>query len=78
MKPKYVGTLEAKTNLSSLLSQVEEGAAFYITKHGKPVAELKPFIKETKPTKVGFGKGLFHSMSDDFDEPLEDFKEYME
>ncbi len=29
-----------------------------------------------KPRKAGFLKGMF-TMSDDFDAPLEDFKEYM-
>ena len=35
--------------------------------------ETKPKIKERK---YGYAKGFF-KMSDDFDEPLEDFKEYM-
>jgi hypothetical protein len=28
--------------------------------------------------KAGFAKGTFQNMSDDFDKPLDDFKEYME
>ncbi|MGB0929577.1 MAG: DUF2281 domain-containing protein [Chitinophagales bacterium] len=36
--------------------------------------EKKEIVK--KPRKAGFLKGTF-IMSDDFDEPLEDFKEYM-
>jgi len=35
--------------------------------------ETKPMITERK---YGYAKGFF-TMSDDFDEPLEDFKEYM-
>lgn len=29
------------------------------------------------PLKFGAGKHLIHYVSDDFDEPLDDFKEYM-
>ena len=31
----------------------------------------------TNKRKFGFGKGTFTYVSDDFDAPLEDFKEYM-
>ena len=38
---REVGVLEAKTNLSALLSEVERGAGdITITRHGKPVARL--------------------------------------
>ena len=32
---------------------------------------------EGKVRKAGFGKGTFTWVSDDFDEPLEDMKDYM-
>ena len=31
-----------------------------------------------KPLRYGMMKGTFVTMSDDFDEPLDDFKEYMQ
>lgn len=37
-----VGAYEAKTNLSSLLDRVAEGESITITKHGHPVAVMKP------------------------------------
>ena len=37
---KHVGIFEAKTNLSSLVEQVESGQEIVITRHGKPVAKL--------------------------------------
>lgn len=37
---KHVGIFEAKTNLSSLVDQVEKGQEIVITRHGKPVARL--------------------------------------
>lgn len=40
---RAVGVLEAKTNLSALLDEVEtSGVAIIITRHGKPVARLSP------------------------------------
>jgi prevent-host-death family protein len=39
---KSVGSYEAKTQLSRLLSQVENGESITITKHGKPIAVLSP------------------------------------
>lgn len=49
----------------------------------KQVADFVDFLKskskgseEKKPRQFGYAKGLIE-MSDDFDEPLEDFKDYM-
>ena len=72
-----VGAYEAKTNLSRLLRQTRAGKSFIITQRGKPVAELKP-----APVKRGQGhwgdmKGKIR-VADDFCEPIEDMKEYME
>ena len=40
---RSVGVLEAKTNLSALLDEVETtGEAIVITRHGKAVARLSP------------------------------------
>ena len=39
---REVGSYEAKTHLPRLLSQVEKGESFTITKRGKPVAVLSP------------------------------------
>lgn len=37
---KHVGMFDAKTNLSSLVEEVEKGGEVVITRHGKPVAML--------------------------------------
>lgn len=75
---KEVGAFEAKTHLSRLLDEVAGGETVYITKHGKRVAELRPPTpkKHTK-AKRGCAKGPGFYMAPDFDEPLEEFKEYM-
>jgi prevent-host-death family protein len=41
-----IGAYEAKTHLPRLLEQVKEGAEIIITKHGLPVAVLKPYQPE--------------------------------
>lgn len=81
MKPtprvQEVGAYEAKTNLSRLLRQTRAGKSFIITQRGKPVAELKP--APGKRAKAGRGdmKGKIW-VADDFCEPIEDMREYME
>jgi len=76
MKVQEVGAFEAKTHLSALLEKVRQGETIYITKHGKRVAELRP-VESPKGERVpGTMKGQIW-MSPDFDEPLEDFKDYM-
>lgn len=37
-----IGSYEAKTHLPRLLDEVESGATYVITKHGRPVARLTP------------------------------------
>lgn len=73
-----VGAFDAKTHLSALLGRVAKGETFLITKHGKPVAELKPAGAQPKSRMLGWGKGAGFWMADDFDAPLDDFKEYQE
>ncbi|MBW1800143.1 MAG: type II toxin-antitoxin system Phd/YefM family antitoxin [Deltaproteobacteria bacterium] len=54
---------EAKTNLSRLLTQVENGKDIIIAKAGKPVAEESPI------RNLGKDAGLFE-VPEDFDDPL--------
>ena len=45
---RYVGVLEAKTQLSALLDAVEkQGEQVIITRHGKPIARLMPEVATT-------------------------------
>ena len=41
-----IGAYEAKTHLPRLLEQVKEGEEIIITRHGVPVAVLKPYQPE--------------------------------
>jgi prevent-host-death family protein len=38
-----IGAYDAKTHLPALLERVRAGERFVITKHGRPVAELRPY-----------------------------------
>lgn len=70
-----VGAFDAKTHLSRLLDDVEKGSRFVITRHGRPVAELRPVATNVK-AKSGCAKGSSFYMAPDFDAPLDDFRDY--
>lgn len=76
MKPKEVATLHAKKHFLELLEEVQRGRRFYITRHGKRIAELAPLATEKKTPKFGCGKGVFVGVARDFDAPLKDLKSY--
>ncbi len=66
---------QVKQQLPQILEQdIEE--AIIITKHGLPIAKIVGISKKKKQREFGSAKGLI-KMSDDFDAPLEDFKDYM-
>lgn len=44
-----VGAYEAKTHLPELLERVRKGETIVITKHGMPVAELRPVVEKKRP-----------------------------
>ena len=49
---KHVGIFEAKTHLSSLVDEVENGGEVVITRHGKPVAKLVRAEERLSPEAV--------------------------
>ena len=71
-----VNVHEAKTTLSKLIQKVVDGEEIIIAKGNKPVVKLV-LVDNLKPKRqLGTARGKI-KISDDFDEPLEDFKEYM-
>ena len=73
---KTVNLYEAKTHLSRLVDEAQAGEEIVLARNGKPVAKLVP-LEERKPSDAfGMDRGLVW-ISPDFDEPLEDFKDYM-
>lgn len=68
---------EASAHLAELIEAAVRGEVVLITTDTQQVIRLVP-VTVTKPKRrFGSAKGLIH-MSDDFDAPLEDFREYME
>jgi prevent-host-death family protein len=63
---------EAKARLSELVQKAMLGEEVIVAKENKPVVRIVP-IRPAK-RKPGTGKGIW--MSPDFDEPIEDFREY--
>jgi antitoxin (DNA-binding transcriptional repressor) of toxin-antitoxin stability system len=66
---------EAVEKLSDLIDAALRGEEVIITKGDRAWIKLTP-TTPVKPRKPGSATGQVW-MSDDFDEPLEDFKEYM-
>jgi prevent-host-death family protein len=47
-----ISSFNAKTHFSNLLSQVQNGSEFIITKHNHIVAKLIPIIEENENIKI--------------------------
>jgi prevent-host-death family protein len=65
---KIVNMHEAKTTLSQLVEQVENGEEVVLARAGKPVARVVP-IRNVGRRVLGQWRGKVR-MSDDFDAPL--------
>ena len=78
MDTLQVNIHEAKTQLSKLIKAALNGKEVIIAKGNKPVVRLEVLPEAQGNRKIGNAKGLILSMDDDFDEPLNDFREYME
>lgn len=62
--------------LRDLVEAALNGEEVIITKNNQPVIKLTPVSPVKQPRQPGSAKGLV-IISDDFDEPLDDFKQYM-
>jgi antitoxin (DNA-binding transcriptional repressor) of toxin-antitoxin stability system len=73
-----VSLREAQSRLPDLIHNLTPGDELVITENNQPVAKLARTGPKTQwPCKAGSGRGKIF-MAPDFDEPLEEFKEYME
>lgn len=63
--PTY-NVLEAKTNLSKLIDDVESGREkeIILARNGKPAVRIAPLEHGRKPIRLGLAKGLFESPDD--------------
>jgi prevent-host-death family protein len=68
---------EAQARLSDLIHRLTPGDEVVITENNEPVAKLaRTEPKKQWQCKAGSARGKIH-LAPDFDEPLEEFKEYM-
>ena len=67
---------EAKTHFSKLIKEVLKGQEIIIAKGNKPVAKLISIERKRPKRKLGTAKGKIR-IAPDFDEPLNDFKDYI-
>lgn len=64
---------EAKTNLSHIIRQVQEGNVVTLCKNGEPVAQVVPFKKRGSAwEKMGSAKEWIGTISPRFNDPLTD------
>jgi prevent-host-death family protein len=70
---KQVNLHEAKTQLSRLLQEVEDGEEIVIARNGEPVAKLvRAEEQQRKPREPGWGKGRIEILPgfDEYDEQI--------
>lgn len=69
-----VGVYEAKSKLSELIQRAQKGEEIQITKNGKLAAKIIGVTEKRDWIGMYEGQIVIH---DDFDDPLEEFEEYM-
>jgi len=72
-----ISVAQAKARFSEILKRAEAGETIVVTRHGKPVARLEGEGIPKKRSIIGAYKGKIR-ISETFDEPLEEFQDYME
>ena len=66
---------DAQSRLEDLIESAIEGNEIFIVKEDTKVVQLVPVKPATRHAQFGSAKGLV-TLSDDFDAPLLDFREY--
>ncbi len=70
---------EAQARLPELIAKLLPGEELLITEDEQPVAKLVRVPPPSRTPRVpGSAQGKILFMAEDFDAPLDDFKEYME
>ncbi len=67
---------QAQEHLLELIELAVQGEEIIIYKNKKPLVKLIPISPKRQLRQFGSAKGLI-VIEDDFDEPLEEFEEYM-
>ncbi len=64
---------QAKTHFSQLIQRALAGEEIIVAKGKEPVAKIIPIPEAQKERRLGGAKGIVKHISDDFDEPLEEY-----
>ncbi|MHB2017756.1 MAG: type II toxin-antitoxin system Phd/YefM family antitoxin [Candidatus Xenobia bacterium] len=75
---KTVTIHQAKTHLSRIIQEVLQGEEVVIARGKVPLVRLVVHESARPQRKFGALPDLVVRMTEDFDEPLEDFQEYMQ
>ena len=60
------------------MAGLQPGEEVVLTENGQPLAKLVKTGQTSWPCQAGSAKDKKHWMAPDFNDPLEEFKEYME
>ena len=72
---KIVNIHEAKTHLSRLIQEAQDGEEIVIARGNEPLVKLV-LVESARPRRSsGWAKGLVR-IADEFDAPLDDFADY--
>lgn len=74
----HINLEEAQTRLPDLIAAANRGEEVVIMSEGQPAVRLVPAEPVQPRPRFGSARGKILFMADDFDEPLEDFRDYME
>lgn len=74
---KQVNTHQAKTQLSRILSEVEQGEEYIVARSGKPIARLLPYVESTPVPEPGKWRNRV-TIRDDFYEDDRELTEQFE
>jgi prevent-host-death family protein len=67
---------EAPNRLLDLIQAAEHGEEIIITRNQQPLIQLVPLQQSANQPQFGSARGLI-TIADDFDAPLDDFRDYM-
>lgn len=74
---QQIDIADAQVQITQLLQSALSGEEIIITRDNQPILKLIQYSPAPKRRQRGSSKGQIW-MSPDFNEPLEDFREYME
>jgi antitoxin (DNA-binding transcriptional repressor) of toxin-antitoxin stability system len=77
MRMTQVTIHEAKTHLSRLIQQALDGEEIIIAKGKTPLVKLVVLPEARRERHLGEAKDAVLYIADDFDEPLDEFQDYM-